>query len=201
MFENQLLLKYFKKSFLLVIIALTVSSCCKQNPEILFETEFGNFIVEVYPEKAPITTTNFLQYVEEERLGDATFYRAVTMDNQAENDIKIEVIQGGLFEDIHPMYLPPIAHETTVETGILHKNGTISMARMEPGTVTCEFFICVGDQPALDFGGKRNPDGQGFSAFGKVVEGMEIVRKIHQSPLDGQWLSPKVKILDVQLAD
>lgn len=198
MYENHLLLKYFKKSFLFIVLALTVSSCCKQNPKILFETEYGNIIVEVYPEKAPITTTNFLQYVEENRLQDATFYRAVTMENQEENDIKIEVIQGGLFEDIHPMYLPPIIHETTKETGILHEDGVISMARMEPGTVTCEFFICVGDQPSLDFGGKRNPDGQGFAAFGHVVEGMEIVRKIHQSPVDGQWLSPRIKIVNIQ---
>ena len=93
--------------------------------------------------------------------------------------------------------LPPIEHETTIKTGILHKNGVISMARLKPGSASSEFFVCVGDQPELDFGGKRNPDGQGFSAFGKVVNGMDVVTKIHQQPADGQMLDPQIKILDI----
>lgn len=192
-------MKYFRISVLFVVSILALSSCCNQNPRFVISTNFGDIVVEAYPEKAPITTSNFIRYIEENRLEDATFYRTVRMDNQPDNDIKIEVIQGGLFEDVHPMYLPPIYHETTKETGVLHKDGVISMARMEPGTVTCEFFICVGNQPSLDFGGNRNPDGQGFAAFGKVIEGMEIVRKIHQSPADEQWLNPKINILTVSM--
>jgi peptidyl-prolyl cis-trans isomerase A (cyclophilin A) len=125
----------------------------------------------------------------------------VTLQNQPNDSIKIEVIQGGLYEDNHPQALPPIAHETTNQTGVLHTDGVISMARMEPGTATCEFFICIGDQPALDYGGKRNPDGQGFAAFGKVVKGMDVVKEIHQTDAPDQWLEDGVKILSVQLIE
>ncbi len=111
------------------------------------------------------------------------------------------MIQGGLFEDIHPDMLKPIAHETTKQTGILHKDGVISMARYGPGTATSEFFICVGDQPSLDFGGRRNGDGVGFAAFGKVVEGMDVVRKIQALPAKEQYLEPRLKILSVKRVD
>jgi peptidyl-prolyl cis-trans isomerase A (cyclophilin A) len=116
----------------------------------------------------------------------------VTLDNQPGSEVKIEVIQGGLFEDDHPQALPPIAHETTQQTGILHKDGVISMARYGPGTATGEFFICIGDQPKLDYGGIRNSDGQGFAAFGKVINGMDVVSKIQQSPEVEQYLKPRI---------
>jgi peptidyl-prolyl cis-trans isomerase A (cyclophilin A) len=119
------------------------------------------------------------------------------MDNQPKQEIKIEVIQGGLKADGHPDSLTPIAHETTAQTGILHKDGTISMARNEPGTASSEFFICIHDQPELDFGGKRNPDGQGFAAFGRVTDGMDVVREIQSLPAKGQYLAKDVKILGV----
>ena len=105
------------------------------------------------------------------------------------------MIQGGLYSE-EEMY-PPIVHETTLKTGIKHTDGVISMARNEPGSATSEFFICVGDQPELDFEGKRNPDGQGFAAFGRVVKGMDIVRKIHQKPVDGQMLDPEILIVNI----
>jgi peptidyl-prolyl cis-trans isomerase A (cyclophilin A) len=95
--------------------------------------------------------------------------------------------------------LPPIVHETTEQSGILHKDGTISMARNEPGTASSEFFICIGAQPSLDFGGKRNPDGQGFAAFGKVIKGMDVVRKIQKLPETNQYLDKRVKILKVRV--
>lgn len=183
---------------LLAFIFLT-SSCSKQNPRIVFKTELGNIVVELYPDKAPITANNFLKYVSEDRLGEATFYRTVTPDNQPNSEVKIEVIQGGLYEDNHPMALPPIEHETTDITGILHKDGVISLARYGPGSATCEFFICVGDQPSLDFGGSRNSDGVGFATFGKVIEGMDIVHKIHRSSEKDQYLDPRIKITDVEL--
>jgi len=107
---------------------------------------------------------------------------------------KIEVIQGGLFEDNPPMGLPPIPHESTQETGVLHQDGVISMARYEPGTATFEFFICVGDQPSLDSGGDRNPDKAGFAAFGRVVSGMDVVLKIQQQPEKEQYLQPRIRI-------
>lgn len=176
-----------------------IIGCTSHHTQVLIKTELGEIVVELYEDEAPVTTNNFLQYIEENRLEGATFYRTVTMGNQAENKIKIEVIQGGLFEDYHPQALPPIVHETTELTGILHKDGVISMARNEPGTATCEFFICVGDQPSLDYSGKRNLDGQGFAAFGKVVKGMEVVNTIHDSQADGQWLEPRIKINNIKL--
>ncbi len=94
--------------------------------------------------------------------------------------------------------LTPIAHETTESTGILHRDGVISMARLEPGTATTEIFICVGDQPELDYGGRRNPDGQGFAAFGRVIDGMHVVRAIHQVPANGQYLDQPIPMLEVR---
>ena len=122
------------------------------------------------------------------------FYRVVRQDNQPDKKVKIEVVQGGLGGESSEKELPPIAHETTNRTGVLHKDGTLSMARAEPGTASSEFFICVGDQPELDFGGKRNPDGQGFAAFGKVVKGMDVVRRIQSLPDEKQILKEPVRI-------
>lgn len=163
------------------------------NPHIQLQTELGTITLELYPGQAPVTVANFLQYIKENRFKEAKLYRVVRMDNQPNNNIKIEVIQGGLKDDNHPQSLPAISHETTQQTGILHKDGVISMARDEPGTASSEFFICINDQPELDFGGARNPDGQGFAAFGRVTEGMDVVRKIQSQPLDGQYLVNEIK--------
>jgi len=162
------------------------------------ETELGPIQLELYPDRAPITVSNFLRYVDENRYEDFHFYRVVHMENQPDNDVKIEVIQGGLGFDKHPMELPTIVHETTDKTGIRHLNGTLSMARMEPGTASSEIFICINDQPELDFGGKRNPDGQGFAAFGKVISGMDVVRKIQLLPETNQILDKVVKVNSIQ---
>jgi len=170
-------------------------------PRVLMETEMGEIMLEVYPDKAPVTASNFLTYVDENRFEGAVFYRVVRSDNQPGDSIRIAVIQGGLYEDNHPAMLPAIAHETTQQTGILHKDGVISMARWHPGTATSEFFICVGDQPELDYDGKRNPDKQGFAAFGKVIDGMDVVRKIHHLSAEGQTLDPAVKFLKVSRLD
>jgi peptidyl-prolyl cis-trans isomerase A (cyclophilin A) len=168
-----------------------------ENPRVMIKTELGDITIEIYEKEAPITASNFLKYVDEERYKNGCFYRVVTMDNQPNNDIKIEVIQGGLSEETRGNMLSPIEHETTDKTGILHKNGVISMARSKPGTASSEFFICVGDQPELDFEGKRNPDGQGFAAFGKVIKGMDVVKKIHQQPTKGQMPNPRIKIFSI----
>lgn len=165
-----------------------------ENPHVLIQTDLGDIDVEIFVDRAPITAENFLRYVDQGCFKDACFYRVVTMGNQPDNDIKIEVVQGGLGFTEDAVQFPPIEHETTEKTGVLHKDGVISMARLQPGTATSEFFICVGDQPELDFGGKRNPDGQGFAAFGKVVKGMDIVRKIHRQPAEKQMLDPRIKI-------
>ncbi len=167
-------------------------------PQVNIQTDWGDIIVEIYETQAPITAKNFLRYVTEERYKDACFYRVVRMDNQPNDKVKIEVIQGGLY-DQKGKRLPAIEHETTDKTGILHKDGVISMARSHPGTASSEFFICINDQPELDFGGKRNPDGQGFSAFGKIIQGMDVVKKIQKQPAKGQILDPIVKIKNITL--
>lgn len=183
----------------LAIVILLFQACHPiKKPTVTIETDFGNIVLELYPNQAPYTVYNFLKYVDEGRYEDATFYRTVRKDNQPDSQVKIEIIQGGLFKDNHPQALPPINHETTKTTGIRHLDGTISMARNEPGTASSEFFICIGNQPELDYGGRRNPDGQGFAAFGRVISGMDVVHKIHQSPADGQWLNPQIKILSIK---
>jgi peptidyl-prolyl cis-trans isomerase A (cyclophilin A) len=172
-----------------------------KEPIVIIETSLGNITVELYPDKAPITVANFEKYIRENRYKGASFYRTVTMQNQPHNKVKIQVIQGGLFNDNDPRMLPPIPLETTAMTGLHHLNGTISMARDKPNSATSEFFICIGDQPSLDFGGNRNPDGQGFAAFGKVIKGMNVVRKIQMQPSVKQQLKPHIKILKMILKD
>jgi len=191
-------MRIFWKLFgLLAVSCALIWAGGEENPYIMIKTELGDIKLEIYEKDAPTTAANFLKYVEEGRYKNGCFYRVVTMDNQPNNNIKIEVIQGGLSSETRGNMLPPVEHETTDKTGILHKNGVISMARTKPGTASSEFFICVGDQPELDFEGKRNPDGQGFSAFGIVINGMDVVNKIHQQPADGQMLDPQIKILDI----
>jgi peptidyl-prolyl cis-trans isomerase A (cyclophilin A) len=124
--------------------------------------------------RAPISAGDFLKYVDRGLYAGGAFYRTVRPDYDPK-PIKIEVVQGGLTDD--SKYLDPIAHEPTSLTGLRHRNGTISIARDAVGTGTAgAFFICIGDQPELDFGGKRNPDGQGFAAFGHVTSGTKLIR-------------------------
>ena len=179
----------------LIIISMFWGYYKSGDPVIIIKTELGDINVELYENDAPVTVENFLKYVDSSAFVNSSFYRTVTLSNQPGNDIKIEVIQGGLYEE--DKMFAPIQHEPTVETGILHKNGVISMARNEPGSATSEFFICVGDQPELDYGGKRNPDGQGFAAFGKVISGMDVVLKIHVQPDSAQALYPRIGIIDI----
>jgi len=166
-----------KKLFYFCFFNAISSFCFAQQVQI--ETSMGNITVELYADKAPVTVANFLRYVDEKRYDNGSFYRVVRMDNQATSPVKIEVIQGGVHDDSSKI-LPPIVQETTNKTGILHLDGTLSLARGKPESGAAEFFICINAQPELDFGGKRNPDGQGFAAFGKVTKGMKVVRKIQQ---------------------
>lgn len=163
-------------------------------PHVKMETDLGNIWFEIDTIHAPITATNFLNHVKTGTFSDAIFYRVVRMDNQPKNDIKIEVIQGGILSEERLKEIPGIPHETTQQTGLKHINGTLSMARSEPGSASTEFFICIGNQPELDFGGKRNPDGQGFAAFGKVINGMDVVKKIQKQIDRNQMLVKPVNI-------
>ena len=186
------------KKHVLLLTFLMVSCTRETVIPISMGTELGSIQMELYPDRAPITVSNFLRYVDENRYEDFHFYRVVHMENQPDNDVKIEVIQGGLWFDKHPMELPTIIHETTDKTGIRHLNGILSMARLEPGTASSEIFICINDQPELDYSGKRNPDGQGFAAFGKVISGMDVIRKIQLLPETKQILDKVVKVNSIQ---
>jgi peptidyl-prolyl cis-trans isomerase A (cyclophilin A) len=167
-----------------LLLSIIATADATETIKVVMSTSAGAVEIEIYPEAAPVTVANFLEYADRNIFRHGTIYRVVRMDNQEQNDIKIEVIQGGLGDAEADFALEPIEHETTESTGILHTDGVISMARLEPGTATTEFFICVNDQPELDFGGQRNPDGQGFATFGKVVKGMDVVRKIQNMKTD-----------------
>jgi peptidyl-prolyl cis-trans isomerase A (cyclophilin A) len=165
-----------------LFVLLMAAGCTASNPvtrHVVLTTSLGDIELELYPDQAPLTVDNFLRLVDGHHLEGASFYRTVMPENDNGSPV-IAVIQGGLGDAAGPF--PAIAHESTAATGLAHLDGSISMARAGVGTATTEFFICIGDQPALDFGGTRNKDGQGFAVFGRVVAGMDVVRAIHQSP-------------------
>jgi peptidyl-prolyl cis-trans isomerase A (cyclophilin A) len=185
-------------AWLLVLAALVPAAGARAQdlPRVIIRTEMGNIEAEVDTIHAPITSANFLRYVDLGFYQFGRFHRTVRADNQPNDKVKIAVVQAGL-DSLRVKDFPPIKLERTRVTGLKHKDGTLSMARDGPDTATSDFFICIGDQPALDFGGKRNPDGQGFAAFGRVVLGMDVVRKIQNAPAHGQKLQPAVAILGI----
>jgi len=186
---------------LLVLLSLLLAPASADTMEtVIIQTSLGEITVELNQTKAPVTVKNFLAYVDRGLFANARFYRTVTLepDNQPHNEVKIEVIQAGLDPALESKALPPIRLERTQQTGIEHLDGAISMARDGPDTASSEFFICVGAQPELDFGGARNPDGQGFAAFGRVVSGMSVVRKIQKAKAQGQSLTPAILIQNIR---
>lgn len=192
------------RSLLVVLAAVPVAAEESQPVLVSMQTGHGEIRIELFADKAPVTVSNFLRYVDGGHYDGSSFYRTVRYGNDNGNP-RIEVIQGGR-GDAEAVF-DAIAHETTEQTGILHADGVISMARGGVGTATSEFFICVGDQPGLDFGDVRNPDKQGFAAFGRVVSGMEAVRAIHGLPSDaaadnvyveGQIIEEPVVIVNVR---
>ena len=177
-------LNSFRRACYVGMLLSMMTACGVSNvasERVILTTPLGEIEIELYAEQAPISVANFLQYVDGGHLDGATFYRVVSPDNDNGSPV-ISVIQGGIGNAPSPF--APIAHETTEQTGLRHVDGTISMARGAVGTAASEFFICIDDQPALDFGALRNPDGQGFAAFGRVIAGMHVVRAIHNEPAD-----------------
>lgn len=162
------------------------------------ETSLGNITAEIDSAHAPVSAANFLRYVDSAAYNGGRFHRTVTPDNQPRDSVRIEVIQGGANPSRVGSRFAPIPLETTTSTGLLHRNGTLSMARSGPNTATSDFFICIGDQPSLDFGGHRNPDGQGFAAFGRVTQGMDIVKAIQKQPANAQSLTPPIEIIRIE---
>lgn len=184
----------FKRLFFFAIICTILS--CSKTIHCKIKTTEGPIKIELYPNKAPITVANFLKYVDAGLYTNSSFFRVTTAENEITRDIKIEVIQGGNLPKGKDY--DPIEIETTEKTGILHENGTLSMARSEPNTATSSFFICINAQPALDYAGKRNPDGYGFAAFGKVTKGMDIVKKIQSRKNKNQSLLKPVIIKSIK---
>jgi peptidyl-prolyl cis-trans isomerase A (cyclophilin A) len=165
------------------------------------ETEKGNIEVEIDVDSAPATAENFMYYVDGGFYEGGRFHRTVHDDNQPNNEFLIDVIQAGIDPERRGQGRPAIALERTRDTGLKHLAGSISMARSGPDSATSDFFICVEDEPELDFGGRRNADGQGFAAFGRVTSGMDLVRAIQRSPADGQILNPPIRILRIVRID
>jgi peptidyl-prolyl cis-trans isomerase A (cyclophilin A) len=171
------------------------------NVVVVFETEKGTIEVDVDAAHAPISAANFLRYVDAGFYAGGTINRAVRPDNTVRHDVENQVIQFQIDAAREKDSFAPIPLERTSVTGLKHVNGTISMARNGPDTATGSFSIVIGDQPSMDFGGRRNPDGQGFAAFGKAVRGWDVIKAIHASPTgkSGAYgtesLDPPIKIL------
>ena len=146
----------------------------------------GTVELDIFTRQAPLSSAAFLACVDARAYDGGAFTRTVRADND-HGVVRIDVVQGGTRPGTEPF--PPVLHESTRQTGVRHVDGTISLPRDKVGSATgAEFFICIGDQPALDFGGRRNPDGQGFAAFGRVMSGMEVVRAVWHA--DARGASP-----------
>lgn len=170
----------------------------KGSVPVLLRTEQGEIEIAVDPVRAPITAANFLRYVDGGYYDGGQFHRAVTMMNQPNTAVRIEVIQASVNAARADERFDPIPLERTTVTGLAHRDGTISMARFAPDSAVSDFFICIGDQPSLDYGGARYADGQGFAAFGTVTGGMDVVRAIQMAPVNAQTLTPPVRIVEAR---
>lgn len=189
--------------FYIVAVALIVFAGCKpkyKNPHVVIETSAGDIEIEVFPEQAPQTAGAFLSYVDSGFYTNTSFYRVLNDENQPSNAPKTNLVQGGMWRTKYKRaaQLKGVPHETTQQTKLQHKSGTLSLARTTPGTATSEFFICIGDQPGLDYGGDNNPDGQGYAAFGRVIKGMDVLRTIYKRPEDEQYFQPPVAIYTIK---
>ena len=170
-------------TLLLVSIAAAFSQSSSQASVIVaIETALGEIDLAVDVAHAPVTAANFLRYVDGRFYDGGQINRAVRLDNERRHDVEIQCIQFQINPARSRDEFAPIPLERTRDTGVKHLDGTASMARSTPDSATASFDIVIGDQPEMDFGGKRNADGQGFAAFGRVVAGMDVVKKIQTSP-------------------
>ena len=197
-----------KRLLLALAAALALGSAAHAqaaNPRVVITTTDGAMTLELFADKAPITTANFLKYVDRKLYDGATFYRASKPPGQIANDYG--TIQGGL-QNNPKKVLPPIAHESTLKTGLKHTDGTISMGRHAPGTAQADWFICIGDMPYLD-ADPKDPKNPGFAAFGRMVDGKPVAETILGQPTDpnagvgamkGEMLVKPVRILSIRRA-
>jgi len=186
---------------LFVAGAVSLAAAQAAPVQVVLETGLGSIVAEIDVVKAPATAQNFLRYVDGKFYDGGMVNRAVRPDNTVRHDVEIQVIQFQIDPARRREQFPPIAMERTSVTGLRHVNGALSMARSGPDTATASFSIVIGDQPEMDFGGKRNADGQGFAVFGRVVSGMDIVAKIQAAHTGAsgaygtETLDPPIKIL------
>ncbi len=179
-------------------LLLGCSETSPRHPHVIIQSANGEIELELLQDKAPKSVAAFLSYVDAGYYRNCSFYRALNEDNQPTGSGGTDLIQGGVWKNgakLPP--LPGIEHESTKLTGIHHLDGTVSLARLAPGTAGTEFFICVGDQPGFDFGGENNPDGQGYAAFGQVVKGMDLVKAMWAQPVRGEYLMQRVRIYNI----
>ena len=180
------------RAIITALLALVLLAACGgKHDRVVLKTDLGNIVIEVYTEKAPLTAADFLYYVDNELYDGEGFYRVVRPETDPRGD-GMELIQGGLL-GLEPV-TALVDHESTKMTGLSHTDGAISMARNEPGTGSAAFFfISIGDNTSLDFGGSRNPDGQGYAVFGQVVKGMDVVRAIQRREANGENENPQTQ--------
>ncbi len=205
--STQLLLAYRTMKRMLpifLIVCLSAYACRTEktgNPHVEITTQYGDIEIELYPKQAPVTVAAFLSYIDSGYYEKSSFYRVLVDEDQPPFAPKSEIIQGGIWKTNNHLLqkIPGIQHETTAQTKLSHTNGTVSLARQEPGTANTEFFICVGDQPGYDFGGENNPDGQGYAAFGKVVKGMDVVNRMYAAPESNGQFTPQIFITRFRL--
>src|SRR3954471_22647778 len=192
------------RATLLLMLVVPVASgqvTNAQRPLVVFQTEKGAIEIEVDPQHAPLSAANFLKYVHRGLYDGGNINRAVRPDNTVRHDVEIQVIQIQSDAARRRDEFPPVPIERTSVTGLKHVDGAVSMARNGPDTATASFSIVIGDQPEMDFGGKRNSDGQGFAVFGRVIRGMDVVKAIQSSPTGQrgpyrtETLDPPIKIL------
>ncbi len=190
-----------------LVLVGTAGAGAVQEPavvRVVIETTRGVIEADIDVGRAPVTAANFLKYVDAGMYDGGVFHRAVRPDTELRKDVSIQVIQGGRARGRGrgegPAGFGPIPLERTSVTGLKHLDGVLSMARSGPDSATSDFFICVGDQPELDFGGRRNADGQGFAAFGRVAAGTEVVRAIQGSAVRAgtEALDPPIEIVRVR---
>ena len=166
-----------------------------------FETELGDFTIQLAMDEAPITAAYFRDIIKSGAFVGSSIFRIVGGDNAAiRADNPIEVVQGGL-KDTDDQPVDPVCHEQTSETGHSQKQWSVSAARFGPGETYGSYFICMRDEPALDFGGKRHPDGQGFAVFGKVISGFEVVQAIFEKRESEEFLKSPLPIRTCSLVN
>jgi peptidyl-prolyl cis-trans isomerase A (cyclophilin A) len=182
---------------LIVSFLLTLAACkpVHKNPHVLIVTDKGDIELELFPDKAPLTVAGFLRNVDAGMYNKGTFYRVSKMEGATES-LNTGFIQGGIWrsDPFRSMGVPPIKHEPTSQTGMLHTDGAVSMARAEGSPAKSEFFISIGEQPSLNAG----TNGDGYAVFGKVFSGMSVVRKIQSLPYTGDMFDQQVIIREIK---